>query len=72
MGQRAVLARVRLDLGAVQRNPAQLDQLHLAGNQQHLFGDITAAFAQKMLIEQVFDALGDSFHSELLRHTKRN
>jgi hypothetical protein len=34
--------------------------------------DITAAFAQKMPIEQVFDALGDGFHSELLRHTKRN
>jgi uncharacterized membrane protein len=34
--------------------------------------NITAAFAQKMSIEQVFDALGDGLHSELLRHTKRN
>ncbi len=34
--QRAVPARIRLHLGAIQRNAAQLDQLHLLRDQQHL------------------------------------
>ena len=35
-GQRRVLARVGLDLGAVQRDAAELEKLHLARQHQHL------------------------------------